>query len=61
MGPWRHNQGCKKPIFFILPNPPVFFLEMAKMGFLNLAFSNFSLITKYKISYLPYFKFIIKD
>ena len=33
----------------------------AKMGFLNFVFSNFSLITKYKTSYLPYFKFIVKD
>ena len=31
------------------------------MGFLNFLFSNFSLITKYKISYLPNFKFIVKD
>ena len=30
------------------------------MGFLNFVFSNFSLITKYKISYLPYLKFIVK-
>ena len=39
------------------------FLEKkrAKMGFLNFVFSNFSLITKYKISYLLYFKFIEKD
>ena len=31
------------------------------MGFLNFVFFNFSLIIKYKISYLPYFKFIVKD
>ena len=35
--------------------------KCAKMGFLNFVFSNFSLITKYKILYLTYFKFIVKD
>ena len=66
-------QGCKKPSFFLFCPAHLFFFKNLfkkndflekneqKMGFLNLVFSNFSLITKYKISYLPYFKFIVKD
>ena len=64
------KQDCKKTqFFFILPNPPVFleknpgFLRKknGKNGFFKFCFFNFSLITKYNISYLPYFKFIVKD
>ena len=37
------------------------FKKKGKNGFFKFCVFNFSLITKYKISHIPYFKFIVKD